>query len=337
MNDDKIKNIFENKIIRERLYNAGMYPMIGPTGPREKGIEILDSYDTYEELLEKHPKGNSGDCYLIGDILYIWNQDKKEWMATESIKGPTGPSEKIEIRNTITGEENDKAQVIDNFDGEKHILDFIIPKGKQGEKGLKGDQGVAGVQGEVGPTGPSGIQGPKGDIGPKGDKGDIGPTGPKGEQGEIGPTGPKGNMGPTSYSTIGFIRYASTTESTDASIYTCRIIPGTANIIQIKNNKDITINNTGLFEITVCGRISGVTTETGGKFSLMNTTTGKDLTDLSFELNKGNTEDMDFSEVAFAEITAPANLRIKTEITGDKNTSNILFSTINVLIKGYYV
>ena len=154
-------------------------------------------------------------------------------------------------------------------------------------------------------------------------------TGPKGERGEIGPTGPQGNMGPTSYSTIGFIRYASTTESTDASIYTYRIIPGTANIIQIKNNKDITINNTGLFEITVCGRISGVTTETGGKFSLMNTTTGK--------LNKGITEDMDFSEVAFAEITAPANLRIKTEITGDKNTSNILFSTINVLIKGYYV
>ena len=274
MNDDKIKNIFENKIIREKLYNSGMYPMIGPTGPRGKGIEILDSYDTYEELLEKHPKGNSGNCYLIGDILYIWNQDKKEWMATESIKGPTGPS---------------------------------------------------------------GIQGPKGDIGPKGDKGDIGPTGPKGEQGEIGPTGPKGNMGPTSYSTIGFIRYASTTESTDAYIYTYRIIPGTANIIQIKNNKDITINNTGLFEITVCGRISGVTTETGGKFSLMNTTTRKDLTDLSFELNKGNTEDMGFSEVAFAEITAPANLRIKTEITGDKNTSNILFSTINVLIIGYYV
>ena len=55
MNDDKIKNIFENKIIREKLYNAGMYPMIGPTGPRGKGIEILDSYDTYEEFLEKHP------------------------------------------------------------------------------------------------------------------------------------------------------------------------------------------------------------------------------------------------------------------------------------------
>ena len=52
MNDDKIKNIFENKRIREKLYNAGMYPMIGPTGPRGKGIEILDSYDTYEELLE---------------------------------------------------------------------------------------------------------------------------------------------------------------------------------------------------------------------------------------------------------------------------------------------
>ena len=41
MNDDKIKNIFENKIIREKLYNAGMYPMIGPTGPRGKGIVAI--------------------------------------------------------------------------------------------------------------------------------------------------------------------------------------------------------------------------------------------------------------------------------------------------------
>ena len=111
--------------------------MIGPTGPRGKGIEILDSYDTYEELLEKHPKGNSGDCYLIGDILYIWNQDKKNGWKQKVLRVQPDRLKKSEIRNTITGEENDKAQVIDNFDGEKHILDFIIPKGKQGEKRSK--------------------------------------------------------------------------------------------------------------------------------------------------------------------------------------------------------
>ncbi len=55
-------------------------------------------------------------------------------------------------------------------------LDFLIPKGEQGEQGIPG------------PIGPKGEQG---------EKGDIGPMGPKGEQGEKGDVGPRG---PSSFS-----------------------------------------------------------------------------------------------------------------------------------------
>lgn len=151
-------------------------------------------------MLEENKNCNKyklpNSCYLIGPT------------------GPTGPigtTETIEFRNTITGDEESNAQVIDTTGSPNHILDIIIPRGKQGL---------------IGPTGPKGssvsIKGsylnyedlikehPKGNIndaylvngdlyvwsennnnwenvgriqGPKGEKGDIGP---------IGPTGPAG-------------------------------------------------------------------------------------------------------------------------------------------------
>ena len=40
-NKDKLKRIIENKKIKNRLYEAGIFPIQSPTGPRGKGIEIL--------------------------------------------------------------------------------------------------------------------------------------------------------------------------------------------------------------------------------------------------------------------------------------------------------
>lgn len=105
----------------------------------------------------------------------------------------------------------------------------------------------------------------------------------------------------------------------------------------MEGSNSIKINQSGLYEITVCGRISGVTKDIGGAFYLIKSETSEVLTDMSFILSKGNTEDMDFSEISFVDITAPAPLQIKTEIDGDTATSNIEFSSINVLIKGYSV
>ena len=222
----------------------------------------------------------------------------------------------------------------------------------------------------VGPTGP---KGDRGDIGPVGETGISHeiiidetktinpdepakvqdefnnnthyltfyiPKGEKGEQGSIGPIGPKGEKGekgPTSYDVIAFVSYPNTTVAGIALTGASRIIPGITNKISMEGSNGIKINQSGLYEITVCGRISGVTKDIGGAFYLIKSETSEVLTDMSFILSKGNTEDMDFSEISFVDITAPATLQIKTEIDGDSATSNIEFSSINVLIKGYSV
>ncbi len=76
-----------------------------------------------------------------------------------------------------------------------------------------------------------------------------------------------------------------------------RLIPGVSDIISILNDKDINIKRTGVFEITLCGRISGVTDNTGASFSLYNATTSQVISDLQFDLNKGVTTDMVFSNL----------------------------------------
>lgn len=325
--DEKIKYIMESNEIRNKLYKIGICPVVGPTGP----------------------KGDRGD---IGPV------------------GETGISHEIIIDETKTINPDEPAKVQDEFNNNTHYLTFYIPKGEKGEQGSigpigpKGETGETGPQGEKGETGPMGLPGEKGiseiiiidktetvepdepakiqdDFNdnthhltfyiPKGEKGE------KGDQGNVGPAGPTGSLGPTSYDVIAFVSYPNTTVAGIALTGASRIIPGITNKISMEGSNSIKINQSGLYEITVCGRISGVTKDIGGAFYLIKSETSEVLTDMSFILSKGNTEDMDFSEISFVDITAPATLQIKTEIDGDTATSNIEFSSINVLIKGYSV
>lgn len=316
--DEKIKYIMESNEIRNKLYKMGICPVVGPTGP----------------------KGDRGD---IGPV------------------GETGISHEIIIDETKTINPDEPAKVQDEFNNNTHYLTFYIPKGEKGEQGSIGPIGPKGEQGE---TGPMGLPGEKGiseiiiidktetvepdepakiqdDFNdnthhltfyiPKGEKGE------KGDQGSVGPAGPTGSLGPTSYDVIAFVSYPNTTVAGIALTGASRIIPGITNKISMEGSNSIKINQSGLYEITVCGRISGVTKDIGGAFYLIKSETSEVLTDMSFILSKGNTEDMDFSEISFVDITAPATLQIKTEIDGDTATSNIEFSSINVLIKGYSV
>ena len=313
--DEKIKYIMESNEIRNKLYKMGICPVVGPTGP----------------------KGDRGD---IGPV------------------GETGISHEIIIDETKTINPDEPAKVQDEFNNNTHYLTFYIPKGE------KGEQGSIGPKGEQGEPGPMGLPGEKGiseifiidktetvepdepakiqdDFNdnthhltfyiPKGEKGE------KGDQGSVGPAGPTGSLGPTSYDVIAFVSYPNTTVAGIALTGASRIIPGITNKISMEGSNSIKINQSGLYEITVCGRISGVTKDIGGAFYLIKSETSEVLTDMSFILSKGNTEDMDFSEISFVDITAPATLQIKTEIDGDTATSNIEFSSINVLIKGYSV
>ena len=316
--DEKIKYIMESNEIRNKLYKIGICPVVGPTGP----------------------KGDRGD---IGPV------------------GETGISHEIIVDETKTINPDEPAKVQDEFTSNTHHLTFYIPKG---EKGEQGSIGPIGPKGEKGETGPMGLPGEKGiseiiiidktetvepdepakiqdDFNdnthhltfyiPKGEKGE------KGDQGSVGPAGPTGSLGPTSYDVIAFVSYPNTTVAGIALTGASRIIPGITNKISMEGSNSIKINQSGLYEITVCGRISGVTKDIGGAFYLIKSETSEVLTDMSFILSKGNTEDMDFSEISFVDITAPATLQIKTEIDGDTATSNIEFSSINVLIKGYSV
>ena len=316
--DEKIKYIMESNEIRNKLYKMGICPVVGPTGP----------------------KGDRGD---IGPV------------------GETGISHEIIIDETKTINPDEPAKVQDEFNSNTHYLTFYIPKGEKGEQGSIGPIGPKGEKGEPGPMGlpgekgiseiiiidktetvepdePAKIQDDFNDNThhltfyiPKGEKGE------KGDQGSVGPAGPTGSLGPTSYDVIAFVSYPNTTVAGIALTGASRIIPGITNKISMEGSNSIKINQSGLYEITVCGRISGVTKDIGGAFYLIKSETSEVLTDMSFILSKGNTEDMDFSEISFVDITAPATLQIKTEIDGDAATSNIEFSSINVLIKGYSV
>ncbi len=142
-----------------KLYNKTYY-CYGPTGPAGKGLTILGTYETIDDLIKNHPTGNSGDNYIIDNNLYIWSENNKTWQNIGPIVGPQGE---------------------------------IGPTGPQGEQGV---QGAPGEKGEQGVQGPQGIMGPQGEMGIQGLQGPIGQAGPQGEQGDIGPTGPQGLMGP---------------------------------------------------------------------------------------------------------------------------------------------
>lgn len=186
-------------------------------------------------------------------------------------------------------------------------------KGPQGERGPKGDKGDAGL------IGPQGIQGIQGERGLKGDTGPIGPT---------------GTMGPTSYDGVAFVSFMDTQNAGTVSLGRSRIIPGNSDIFALENGTDIKIKRTSILEITLCGRISGVTNDNGASFFLQNITANEKVNDLVFDLEKGATPDMDFSETNMVDIVGPATLQLQTSIE-NPGSSNIKFTYMNIILKSY--
>jgi hypothetical protein len=127
---------------------------IGPTGPVGAGLNIIGTVSGPSGL---PPSGSTGDAYIIGSDLYVW--DGSAWTNVGNIVGPTGPT------------------------------------GSTGPTGPTGAAST--VPGPTGPAGPTGSTGPTGPIGPTGSTGPTGPTGPQGSTGSTGPTGPTGATGPT--------------------------------------------------------------------------------------------------------------------------------------------
>ena len=288
--EDKIRQVLENSNTRRKLIKAGIYPnqTIGPTGPAGKGLEIMGSYDSLEELKKNHPTGNNGDTYIVNGELYIWNQELNDWSDIGNVKGPKGDTETFIVNSTKTANPNEDAKVIDNKVNLTHYLDFVIPKGDIGPKGDKGETGLQGPQGLKGDIGPIGPTGPKGE---QGEKGDIGP---KGEKGDIGPTGPEASLGATSYDAILFISFAQAHYSKVMTFQEVISIPNDNNYFSTLSDTEFLVTENGYYEITLCGQISGVDQDHGAIFYLSNDK-GSVVQDLSFQLKAGTTSRMDCS------------------------------------------
>lgn len=218
----------------ENLSNFCYY-CVGPTGPAGKGLEILGTFDTVEDMIAAHPTGNAGDAYIVDTNIYIWNTNNNSWLDCGRFQGPTGPQGEIGPQG-IPGEQGPMGPQGDiGITGPQGIQGLQGPEGKQGLIGPQGPQGEQGLQGEAGTPGtsvtilgsyanldelkaehPTGFVGQSylvgpnlyvwseneaswdnvGQIqGPKGDKGERGLQGPQGEQGPMGPQGPQGEQG----------------------------------------------------------------------------------------------------------------------------------------------
>lgn len=280
---------------------------IGPTGPQgESGIQGLT--DEQGPVGPTGPKGDTGP------------------QGPQGPRGENGPTT-ITIGNTITGEAGTVAMVTNVGTDKNVILNFSISKGIQGDIGPMGSVGPIGPKGDKGDTGPQGPVGEKGEQGEQGLKGDTGPKGDKGDP---------GSMEPVLYNALFFVVAPETTVAGIANLGTQKKIPNTNEYFTINNSRNINIIKDGTYEITFCGKISGVTSTIGASIYLYDVTNDKKLDNFIFELKKGNTPEMNFSRVNILEITNQVELQLKTEIENNA-TADITFSDISILINKYNI
>lgn len=212
---------------RKELLDLGLCcSIIGPTGPRGEGINIIDAYKTEDELLDNHPLGKTGDAYLVNSHIFIWSEKDGIWKDAGSIKGDKGEagpkgdsgeigkSEIINIVDTKTVDAGFDARVDDNFYDNTHHLTISIPKGE------------------------------------KGDAGEIGPEGPIREG---------------STEEILFVSFAETNISGLMNIQDKYLIPQNAKYFNIAGKTDIKLTQ-GVYEIAFSGAIEEVDNMHGGIF-----------------------------------------------------------------------
>lgn len=281
---------------RKELLDLGLCcSIIGPTGPRGEGINIIDAYKTEDELLDNHPLGKTGDAYLVNSHIFIWSEKDGIWKDAGSIKGDKGDkgeagpkgdageigkSEIINIVDTKTVDAGFDARVDDNFYDNTHHLTISIPKGE------------------------------------KGDAGEIGPEGPIREG---------------STEEILFVSFAETNISGLMNIQDKYLIPQNAKYFNTSGNTDIKLTQ-GIYEIAFSGAIEEVDNMHGGIFYVKDDT-GKVVMDLSFKLPGGVISQMHFSQNVLIKFDTDVTLQVMAGIIGDAESSKVVINDVNLLLK----
>ena len=190
----------------------------GDTGATGAGLNIKGSYNTYEELINEHPTGNDGDCYLVNGSLYVWNDNA--WKNVGNIKGEKGDTGERGVKgdtgasgfSPTVNVNHESGEIVITAEDSSATISFNELKGDTGVKGDTGSKGDTGETGDKGDTGkaftfddftPEQLAGLKGDTGAKGDTGDVGATGAKGDTGATGSKGDTGDKGPKGDTGVG--------------------------------------------------------------------------------------------------------------------------------------
>lgn len=138
-------------------------------------LTLLDTYNSYEELVANHPTGNIGDMYLVNGDTFVWSENEQDWINAGMIKGargdigPTGPP----------GPKGDDGIVLTLLDTFATYEELVAnhPSGSVGDMYLVNGDTYVWSENEQDWINAGMIKGAKGDDGAKGE------TGPAGEAG----------------------------------------------------------------------------------------------------------------------------------------------------------
>ena len=135
----------------------------GEKGDPGTGIKIKGKYDSLSALQAAHPTANEGDAYMAGVNLYVWNgnvwidcgniqgpkgdkgdagdtgaagaQGPQGVQGLQGLQGPAGNAATITIGSVTTSAPGTSAQVTNSGTESAVVLDFVLPKGKDGADG----------------------------------------------------------------------------------------------------------------------------------------------------------------------------------------------------------
>jgi hypothetical protein len=179
----------EGEKVMTTMYPDSFWNVV-QNGPVTGDTPMEPTPTLYEQVLAAAGAANSA-ATQAAQVSAQLMQDKENGV----FNGDDGISPTVTVGTVLTGASGSEAQVSQTGTSTDVVLNFVIPRGVQGERGPAGAIGPMGLTGPAGPQGIQGIQGPQGIRGERGEKGEPGPQGIQGVPGERGETGPRGEQG----------------------------------------------------------------------------------------------------------------------------------------------
>ncbi len=165
----------------------------------------------------------------------------------------------------------------------------------------------------------------------------IGPTGPRGEVGQRGEKGEKGDKGDPGVDAVAsndgifFTSFVETDTSEKMTFQDSWFVPNKTEFFQILNDSDVQVK-AGIYELAFSGLIEQAD-DTHGAQVYLQTSEGEAVHDLTFKLEGGSGKQLSFSQTILFRFEKDTILQVMANILGDEDTSDIIISDVNLLMK----